>query len=501
MILKIDGELKPYYAQTLCMMFFPGVHFPENEERSPDTPEAHFTVRRVEQAAEASVTLSLNGKKQSASARYAIDADTPPVKANQLAAGAAFFAAATALTGVRPPWGMLTGVRPAKIATALLEVGLSPEDAAAHIAERYLSEPHKARLAVDVASAERRLIRPELGRTCSVYIAIPFCPSRCSYCSFVSYTSGKLLALVPEYLQALRRNIHTVFDMPRMLGIPVSTVYIGGGTPTVLHEDQLSFLLETVCAETDVTALKEFTLEAGRPDTITKEKLAIARAAGVTRISVNTQTLNNEILVAVGRRHTAAQFFDAYETARAAGISQLNVDLIAGLPGESADSFARSLDQVAALRPENVTVHSFSVKKAAEIRKTEENVYDREGAAAAASVDYAREALSRCGYIPYYMYRQKNTVGNLENVGYALPGTEGLYNIYMMEEVHSIFAAGASAVTKLVSPMDERGESRIERIFEAKYPYEYLKAYSGDAASAHEAEYRRAVEEFYKKYF
>lgn len=501
MILKIDGELKPYYAQTLCMMFFPGVKFPEGEESAPDVPEAYFSVRDTDTGAEAEAALTLHGKTERAFGCCTLAENIDRVKARQLAAGIAFYRVASAMTGVRPPWGILTGVRPAKIATELLHAGYTPETAAEWISQQYLTKPHKARLAADVAEAERRLITPELVKKCSVYIAIPFCPSRCSYCSFVSYTSPKLRALIPDYLTALRANIHAVFDVIRDLHLPISTVYIGGGTPTVLDERQLEFLLDAVAAETDVSALEEFTLEAGRPDTITAEKLKTAKAHGVTRISVNTQTLNNEVLAAIGRSHDASRFFTAYEMARASGIRHINVDLIAGLPGESAESFSRSVDQIAALQPDNVTVHTFCVKKAAEIRQENSAVYDREGQEASAAVDYSQQCLHAAGYLPYYMYRQKNTVGNLENVGYAKPGAEGLYNIYMMEEVHSIFAAGASAVSKLVSPPHTEGGVRIDRIFESKYPYEYLKDYDGETGEERSRSYRDTARAFYEKYF
>jgi len=501
MILKIDGELKAYYAQTLCMMFFPGVKFPEGEQSAPDVPEAHFVLRDYEGKTEAQVRLLLNGKTEEAVGVCALEPNVDRSKARQLAAGTAFYQAASRLTGVCPPWGILTGVRPAKIASELMRAGMDLPEAADWIREHYRTTPAKARLAAEVSAAESRLITPDMVRKCSVYVAIPFCPSRCAYCSFVSYTSPKLLSLIPEYLTALKANIHTVFEVIRSLRIPVSSVYIGGGTPTVLNEQQLTFLLETIAAETDVSALEEFTLEAGRPDTITEGKLRSAREHGVSRISVNTQTLNNEILAAIGRSHDAEQFFRAYDIARNSGIRHINVDLIAGLPGESAESFSRTVDQVAALRPDNVTVHTFCVKKAAEIRQENNSVYDREGQDASASVDYSQKILMRDGYIPYYMYRQKNTVGNLENVGYALPGTEGLYNIYMMEEVHSIFAAGASAVTKLVSPADESGGVRIDRIFESKYPYEYLKDYSGEAGQERSRSYSETAREFYKTYF
>ncbi len=501
MILTIDGNLKPYYAQTLCMSFFPGVKFPEGEQPADDVPRAHFVVREEGHAAFAQTVLELHGKKEIRDSRCAIEPGIDSARARQIAAGCAFFEAASALTGVRPPWGVLTGVRPAKIASELFRYGYDPDGAAAWITEHYLADPVKAKLAVSVAAAEQRLITPALAQQCSVYIAIPFCPTRCAYCSFVSYTSKKLLDLIPEYLQALAKNIHTVFETIRSLGRTVSTVYIGGGTPTVLTPDQLRFLLETVAGETDVHVLSEFTLEAGRPDTITQEKLQIAKEYGVTRISVNPQTLNDDILASVGRRHTAEQFFHAYETARGIGIKHINVDLIAGLPGESAASFSSTVDRILALRPDNITVHTFTVKKSAEIRQENASVYDREGTTAAAAVAYSQNTLLRDGYLPYYMYRQKNTVGNLENVGYALPGAEGLYNVYMMEEVHSIFAAGASAVTKFVSPMDAAGNCRIERIFEAKYPYEYLKDYADEAGIQRAVQFRDAAAAFYSEFF
>lgn len=501
MILRIDGDLKPYYAQTLCMIFFPGVKFPEDELPAPNVPKAYFGVTCDGNLAKAQVRVSLGDKTETRVGECAAEAEIDLAKARQIAAGAAFYEAASALTGYRPPWGILTGVRPAKIASELIRFGYTPEEAAERIRQKYLTTPRKASLAVTVSQAEDRLIRPDLRRMCSVYIGIPFCPSRCSYCSFVSYTSPKLLSLIPDYLIALRTNIHTVFETIRELGLDVSTVYIGGGTPTVLNEGQLQFLLDAVNQETDVTQLEEFTLEAGRPDTITKEKLLIAKGLGVSRISVNTQTLNDDVLASIGRHHTADQFLRAYEMAKNARIPHINVDLIAGLTGESVESFSSSVNRIIDLSPDNITVHTFSVKKAAEIRQENASVYDAEGLAAAHAVECAQTALTASGYAPYYMYRQKNTVGNLENVGYARPGTEGLYNIYMMEEVHSIFAAGASAVTKFVSPMDKDGSCRIERIFEAKYPYEYLEAYSEESAREKIQSYRDFARAFYKENF
>ncbi len=501
MILKVDGGLNPYSVQTLAMMFFPGVKFPQDEVPAPGVPEVYVRTEQRGSAFHAEAVILLDGTETRGDALVPVEIGFDADHAEQTAAGIAFFRAASALTGFSPPWGVLTGVRPAKIASERFRAGDSPAQAADWIAAHYGTTPRKASLAAAVADAERHLIRPEMVDECSVYIGIPFCPTRCAYCSFVSYTTPRLLSLIPDYLNALLTNVRTVFATIRKLGIPVASVYIGGGTPTVLDALQLRRLLDTVADETDVSALREFTLEAGRPDTITAEKLAVAKDHGVGRISVNTQTLNEDVLRAIGREHSTAQFFEAYKTAMDSGIPVVNVDLIAGLPGESAVSFASTVERIAALAPQNVTVHTFCVKKSAEIRWNKDSVYDGEGRVAAEAVDASQRILAEAGYAPYYMYRQKNTVGNLENVGYARPGTEGLYNIYMMEEVHSIFAAGASAVTKFVSPRLPDGTQQIKRVFEPKYPYEYLKFYSPDTAAETARAYTDAALEFYRQYF
>lgn len=260
------------------------------------------------------------------------------------------------------------------------------------------------------------------------------------------------------------------------MGLRVRTVYIGGGTPTILDEQQLSSLLATIAGCVPVDTLEEYTLEAGRPDTITAEKLHVAREYGISRISVNPQILCDEVLRGVGRCHTTEQFLETYELARNSGIRTINTDLIAGLPGDRFPTFSASFDKILALRPQNITVHTLSIKRAAELRQTDAKLYAVRGGDTGKCVDYSQIKAMHEGYKPYYMYRQKNTVGNFENVGLALDGYEGYYNIYMMEEVHSIFAAGAGAVTKLVdyAPTDG-GKPIIERLFNPKYPYEYLR--------------------------
>ena len=270
------------------------------------------------------------------------------------------------------------------------------------------------------------------------------------------------------------------------------TIYIGGGTPTVLTEHELETLLSCISKCFNTKKLVEFTLEAGRPDTITEEKLRIAKAHGVTRISINPQTLNNNILESIGRAHTAEDFYNAYNIARKVGIGTINCDLIAGLPGESYPSFAKSVDAIVALAPENITVHTFCVKKSAQIKHDEPDIFKRGTNDTVKSVDYSQLKMKNSGYKPYYMYRQKNTVGNLENVSFTLDGCAGIYNVLIMEENHTIFAVGAGAVAKLVAH-DENGVKRLERIFEPKYPYEYMR----EDELENEARYNDAIDRFF----
>lgn len=493
MILRINGNIKPYYVQTLLMIFFPGAKFPEDEKETPDTVVASVDMTEDGGYVSAEVTLRQGEKKAFAATRASLDGDAD--KKRKIAVGEAFMKAGGDFTSVTAPWGILTGVRPAKVASELMRGGCDAKTAAETISREYFVSPVKSSLAVSVAEAEVRIITDEIRRECSVYIGIPFCPTRCAYCSFVSYTSPKLLKMIPDYLTALCADIDGIFSVIDSLGMKVSTVYIGGGTPTVLTAEQMRILFSKI--REHVSSLAEFTCEAGRPDTITAEKLRVAKEYGVDRISVNPQTLNDEVLKKIGRAHSTEMFYTAFETAREVGIRNVNVDLIAGLPYDTTESFMRSVDGIIALSPENITVHTFSVKRSSEFRT--EGKYDPASKTAAESVDYSQKALSDAGYLPYYMYRQKNTVGNQENVGYSKPGHEGLYNIYMMEEVHSIFASGAGSVSKLVSVPDRDGNVRIERLFQPKYPYEYLDNFSGEEARRKLEEMKKISAEFFSK--
>lgn len=470
MKLTVRGNINEYYVQTLCLLFFPGSRFSKTDDEPQGSPSADVSVEETAETISATVTLSFCGKTVTKSCVEDASYTGLISDAHRLAVGKAFFAAGKALFGVSPQWGILTGVRPSKIALKELTSGKTKAEVRSSISKELFVSPKKSSLVTDIAAIEKKIISKVPERSCSVYISIPFCPSRCSYCSFVSISSKKLLGMLDDYLTRLSNDIKDCFATINKLGLTVSTVYIGGGTPTTLDEKQLDFLLKTVSSCVDIPSLEEFTVEAGRPDTVNAEKLRILKDYGVTRVSINTQTLNDDVLEAIGRKHTSKQFLEAFELAKCSGIKHINTDLIAGLPGEGFGSFSETIDKMIALRPDNLTFHTLCIKSAADFGQMMRGMSPGGSGDASKSVDYAQASAKNAGYIPYYIYRQKNTVENLENVGFALPGSEGRYNIYMMEEIHSVFAVGAGAVSKLVS----KDRTKIERIFEYKYPYEYL---------------------------
>lgn len=504
MILHIDGNISRYYVETLCMVFFPGSTFGENEESGVGIPEVNISVYSDKEGSEtAFVSIKLNDRVCEATETVRYDEEIHISTRAAIAVGRALFAAGKELLGHTPPWGILTGVRPAKIAGTLLNSGNGIIKTKRILRDEYFLNQPKASLVVSVATAESKIIKKVPQNSCSLYISIPFCPSRCSYCSFVSYTTPRLLSMIDEYLCAMLSELQYTFDVIKDLGLNLSTIYIGGGTPTTLNTSQMERLFEVIAKNTNVASLLEFSLEAGRPDTITEEKLALAKRYGVTRISVNPQTLNNEILADIGRRHTAEDFFRAYDIAKNSGIKDINVDLIAGLPGDDFKNFSETIDKIIELAPTNITVHTFCVKKASDALKNNSEIYSISANDASKSVSYSQIKTKFAGYKPYYMYRQKNTVGNLENVGFSIEGHEGLYNIYMMEEVQTIFAVGAGAVSKLVDEnAGSDGKRRICRIFNPKYPYEYLRAMNDREAALEKGEkgtlYNKCVEFFNK---
>lgn len=395
------------------------------------------------------------------------------------------FALLREFTGQNPPWGMLTGVRPVHLAHQLLAKGLSEQAVADHFETRDFVSAGKVHRVLEIARRQQPVLALSRPNSYSLYISIPFCPSRCSYCSFVSRTVAQSAGLIAPYVEALRRELAAIAALARRLGLRLETVYIGGGTPTAVSAAQLQALMQTVADEFDVPALREYTVEAGRPDCTDEEKLTVIKRMGATRISINPQTLSDEVLAAIGRRHTARDIIDCYHMARRVGHTSINMDLIAGLPRDTAAGFARSLQGVMALEPENITVHTLTLKRASNlvIDHTPGSYGDVQQMLAACSV------LDGAGYKPYYLYRQKGTLENLENTGYTLPGHTGLYNVFIMEEVHTILSAGAGGSTKLVGP-----GGHIERVFNYKYPAEYLRGFGEMLAR------KQKVEEFYGKF-
>ncbi len=473
MILHINGDINRYYVQTLCMIFFPGASFPDDEEPGEDIPELTLTLTKVENGYNASTFVKLGNNTAEYVRESLIRHDLSDERCKKLAVGASVAGALGKLLEYRPTWGILTGVRPTKVATEMLATGMSKTRVKRQLMSDYMLYAKKANLATEVALNEQKIIGTPSSRDCSVYVSIPFCPTRCQYCSFVCYTSNKLLALIPEYIERLAVDIKELFEAIDRNGLNVKTVYIGGGTPSILEPDLLRYMLDAIATGLAGREIEEFTCESGRPDTITKEKMQVLKEYGVGRISVNPQTLSEDVLRGIGRSHTVEDFYRAYNTAREVGIGAINTDLIVGLPGDTFQQFAASMDGIMALEPENITVHTFCVKRSATLRQS--NVYSLRGGDAGKCVDYSQIKSREAGYTPYYMYRQKNTVGNYENVGFSMPGYEGRYNIYMMEEVHSILSAGAGAVTKLVNLSSGANKKTvIKRIFNPKYPYEYL---------------------------
>ncbi len=365
-------------------------------------------------------------------------------------------------------WGILTGIRPSKLLIRLME-DKGEKEGIEYFNNCFYVDPKKTELAASVARAEKEIISSSSPDAFSLYISIPFCPTRCSYCSFVSSSVGKDSAkqIIPVYLENLLKEIEFTSRLVKQAGIRIFSAYIGGGTPSTLSAEEIDLLLGTINKSFDMSSCKEFTFEAGRPDTITDEKLKAILGNGIDRISINPQTMSDKLLKDIGRCHTAKDIITAFEAARKIGFKNINMDLIAGLPNDNLEGFRATIDEILKLDPESITVHTLAYKRSSDLDYREGLFND--GVRAEAMVELSNDSLIHNGYIPYYMYRQAKSVGNLENVGFSKPGYESFYNVFMMEECHSIMACGAGAVTKLKDPHG----NEIKRIFNFKYPYEY----------------------------
>ncbi len=391
-------------------------------------------------------------------------------------------------TSYTPPWGILTGVRPAKLMTKLISL-MSEEKAKEYFINELKVSEEKTDLALMVAKNEAPLMAINREKSYSLYISIPFCPSRCSYCSFISHSNDSAKKLIPAYVEKLCEEIKVTAEIAGELGLALESIYMGGGTPTALSAEELKRVTDAISESFPVSSVREYTIEAGRPDSVTDEKLEVIKNCGATRISINPQTFSDGVLKTIGRNHTSAMTVDAFLKAREKGFDNINMDLIAGLPTDTLENYEATLRKALSFSPENITVHTLALKRSSTIVTEKRDT--NSGELASEMLSLTQKELLSAGYIPYYMYRQSKCLGNLENVGWAKRGYEGLYNVYMMEEIHSVFAVGAGAVTKLKAPND----SSIERVFNYKYPYEYI-------GSFHEIINRKEqIRAFYSKYF
>ena len=471
MKLVFHGHDERYVVEQGMLNLFPG----EKPVYGPITPQDDtWAVVSLEEEADrchVEVELSVKGR----SAAHCLSAPLEGTEyqregQRRRAMGRCFFLAARALTGTTPPWGMLTGVRPVKLPTRSLLAGASPEQARKEMEEDLYVSPRRARLAVDCAQASAAVDKALSPNQVSLYIGIPFCPTRCAYCSFVSADVGRTLKLLDPYVDALVTELEETGRVLKEAGLSVYSLYMGGGTPTTLSAQQLDRVLSAARTHLPLEGCVEYTVEAGRPDTITRDKLLVLKDQGIGRISINPQTLEDEVLRAIGRRHSAQDILDAYALAREVGFQSINMDLIAGLPRDSVHGFARSLEGVLALKPENITVHTLALKKGSGLMDRPELLPS--GQEVAQMVELSLDALEAGDYRPYYLYRQKYMSGSLENVGWCRQGQESIYNIIMMEELQTVVSVGGGGVTKLV----DRQAGKILRLPNPKYPHDYLSS-------------------------
>ncbi len=489
MILRIFGHDFHYECENLCRVYFPNekINIVYGYDGS-DEKEIVTVCTAVDGGNELTVRADICGTVKELSAAVIAPEEELRDK-SELKTAQMIFEILSEITGYTPPWGVLTGVRPSKLMLRLIE-SMGEDGAREYFCGSLLVSKDKTDLAFTVAKAEEKIVAMSEDNSFSLYVSIPFCPTRCSYCSFVSHSIANSNArkLLPEYLEKLNEEIELTGRIAAELGLKLESVYFGGGTPGVLEAPQLDRLLCSVEKNFDLSALREYTVEIGRPDTVTPEKLRALSFHNVGRISINPQTFNQKTLDLIGRNHSVEQAVKAYQLAGAYGFDCINMDLIAGLPEESFEDFRSSLDTAVSLSPGNITVHTLALKRSSELNAMGEGVAN--GNAAKQMLEYANSVLLRCGYSPYYMYRQSKCVGNLENVGWCKSGKECLYNVFMMEECHTVLAVGAGAVTKLREPHG----TNIERIFNYKYPYEYISGYDKIA------ERKNGIKNFYLSY-
>lgn len=449
-----------FELENLTRLFFPNEKITVIRDFSEPQPPYIYT--EVSDKITISVNIGSFNKSETAVKKLTDDD-------NELVSAQLLYKLLCDFTGLTQPWGILTGVRPVKLLRRLAEES-NEEQAVKKFEKDFFVSNEKIALSRETEHNERKILELSKPESFSLYVGIPFCPSRCSYCSFVMASIERAEKLIEPYTKLLCEEIKRTAEIANKLGLRLETVYFGGGTPTTLSAEQLDTVLGTVNKSFDMSTCREFTVEAGRPDTIDIAKLFALKENKIDRISINPQTVNDEVLKTIGRKHTAQQFFDAFELARKCGFDNINTDLIAGLPTDTPESFKNSLDSIVRLNAECITVHTLCMKRASRLTTEGVTLDLQQARDAREMLAYTQNILGQNEYIPYYMYRQSRMVGNLENVGWSKRGFESLYNVYVMDETHTILACGSGGVTKL----KRNNPDYLERIFNFKYPYEYI---------------------------
>ena len=459
MILRMIGHEDRYAIEQLQMALFPsGAEKPEDLAVS--------TLHRGKTWLTAVTKITVDGKTTTATRRLRAAEET--VRLRRRALQQSYYLAALPHLPQAPAWGALAGVRPTKITTRCLLEGHTEKEADRLMRDVYYVSQQRRQLALDCSRSTVKAASLLAPSDVSLYVGIPFCPTRCAYCSFVSRSVGKQTSALEPYLQALLRELEVTGKLLQESGRQVRSIYIGGGTPTTLSSDQLALLLDNITGSFDMSRCLEFTVEGGRPDTLDLHKLQVLRQHGADRMSINPQTMQDSVLRACGRPHTGEDVLRCYDQAVAAGFDAINMDLIAGLPTDTFDGFRDSLDRVASLVPANITVHTLALKKGADLFEKRQGLpTDGE---VSRMVAYANEVLSACGYKPYYLYRQKYMSGSFENVGWSRNGQDCLYNIYMMEELHTILSLGGGGMNKVNLP-----DGTLQRFHNPKFPEQYIE--------------------------
>ncbi len=457
-----------YETEAIVKLFIPAVRFEFVSDKTDADGDIIMTqVRRCTKSIYLYVYVRMNGTVRRKS--LSISTDKFSESDGEFSICTLLFKILSEITGIKPKWGMITGIRPVKKVNALIEAGISKDEIYRRFKEKYFISEEKMDIAYHTAVTQMPLLSEFDKKTVSIYVSVPFCPTRCSYCSFVSHSMDSALRLMPEYISKLCRELEITGEIVDRFGLKVDTVYYGGGTPTSISSDDLYRIMKKTSECFDLSAVREYNVEAGRADTITADKLEVIKKMGATRISINPQTLNNDVLREIGRNHTAEQVLDAFALARKTGFDNINMDLIAGLPTETYESFRQTIDKILELDPEGVTIHTLTLKRSANLYEHgKENINNP----ASQMLEYGNQMLVNHGYAPYYLYRQKNTIDNLENIGYAKKGKESLYNIYIMDETQTILGTGCAASTKLVD-----SNNSISRVMNYKFPYEYINRF------------------------